>query len=394
MTAVDVLVAGGGVSGVAAAVAAARNGARTILLEQETHLGGMGYYGMLRHICGLYLNGDAAPVATLNNGMAEEVASSLRLRSPEKKIEKVGKVYVLPFSRDDLGSLLSSLCSSESSLEVRSSASVRSVQKSGDLISAVGVDESGAYQEYQPRYVIDCSGNGAVSVMAGADYDMAGDQVRQMSAYMVHLKGLGNIDDDLRIRVPWHLAKGVKEKVLSPEIRFSVLVPGEFPGEGDLKLSISGGDDIATREKAEADAVLAHRYLSEKLDAFRGSSIAGSSTRILEREGNRIIGEYMLTEEDVLSGRKFPDGIVKNSWPIELWDPNKGTIYKYLKPGDYYEIPSGCIKVKGIGNLFTAGRCISVTHEALGSTRVMGTCISLGEQAGLAAAKRIKAAKV
>ncbi|TAL28020.1 MAG: FAD-dependent oxidoreductase, partial [Nitrospirae bacterium] len=107
-------------------------------------------------------------------------------------------------------------------------------------------------------------------------------------------------------------------------------------------------------------------------------------------EGRRVCGEYTLTEKDVLSARKFSDGVVKNSWPIELWDRSRGTVYKYVPRGDYYEIPFRCLMVKGIRNLLTAGRCISVTHEALGSTRVMGTCMALGEQAGKAAAYHSK----
>ena len=95
----------------------------------------------------------------------------------------------------------------------------------------------------------------------------------------------------------------------------------------------------------------------------------------------------------MLGAAKFHDGVVKNSWPIELWDRNRGTVYKYLEPGEYYDIPFRCLKVKGLSNLLCAGRCISVSHEALGSTRVMGTCISLGEQAGLAAAHYVKKGK-
>jgi hypothetical protein len=95
----------------------------------------------------------------------------------------------------------------------------------------------------------------------------------------------------------------------------------------------------------------------------------------------------------VLLARKFSDGIVKNAWPIELWYRLKGTVYKYVPRGDYYEIPLRCLMVRNIANLLTAGRCISVTHEALGSTRVMGACMALGDQAGKAAAYRVKNGK-
>jgi hypothetical protein len=117
------------------------------------------------------------------------------------------------------------------------------------------------------------------------------------------------------------------------------------------------------------------------------------SLRVLDREGRRITGDYMLTEQDVLAARKFPDAIVKNAWPVELWDRTKGALYSYVPRGDYYEIPFRCITVKGILNLLTAGRCISVSPSALGSTRVMGTGMALGEQAGLAAAYYVKHGK-
>ncbi len=90
------------------------------------------------------------------------------------------------------------------------------------------------------------------------------------------------------------------------------------------------------------------RYLASVLPAFQDSYVAGTSLKVLEREGRRINGAYTLTKEDVLAARKFPDGVVKNAWPIELWDREKGTIYKYVPRGDYYEIPFRCLMVEGI----------------------------------------------
>jgi hypothetical protein len=111
---------------------------------------------------------------------------------------------------------------------------------------------------------------------------------------------------------------------------------------------------------------------------------------ILQREGRRILGEYVLTEQDVLAGRKFPDAVARNSWPMELWDAARGTRYRYPPDNDYYEIPFRCLQVRNFSNLLTAGRCISVSHEALGSTRVMGACLALGDAAGQAAAELAK----
>ena len=95
--------------------------------------------------------------------------------------------------------------------------------------------------------------------------------------------------------------------------------------DGYCKMSISTSDGTPSEEKARADADGVIRYLASVLPAFEDSYVAGTSLKVLEREGRRIKGAYTLTKEDVLAARKFPDGVVRNAWPIELWDREKGT---------------------------------------------------------------------
>jgi len=101
-----------------------------------------------------------------------------------------------------------------------------------------------------------------------------------------------------------------------------------------------------------------------------------------------VIGRYQLTREDVISGRKFPDGVARAGWPIELWhDGHLGATYEYLEDGQTYDIPLRSLQARDVDNLFVAGRCMSATHDALGSVRVIGTCLATGEAVGLAAAR-------
>ena len=101
-----------------------------------------------------------------------------------------------------------------------------------------------------------------------------------------------------------------------------------------------------------------------------------------------MIGRYRLTREDVLTGRKFEDGVVRAGWPIELWEDGcLGASYEYLDDGETYDIPLRCLQSSDVDNLFVTGRCMSASHEALGSARVIGTCLAMGEAAGLAAAR-------
>jgi hypothetical protein len=384
----DVIVAGGGVAGAAAAIASARSGMRTCLIEKNDFIGGIGYSGLLRHICGLYINGDNFPEETLNEGMSREIVSLLNKLSPEKKVQKIGKVYVLPYATENLKSVFNTLSNSESNLEIYLNTSIVSVKIKGSEATGIIVEHSGEKYDISTKVLIDCTGNGEVSVMAGAGFDLASSDELQLAGYVLFIKGMKPYDEALQLKVPLCLKDAVEKKILPSHLRFSVLSPGDAPDEGYLKISL-----IPVNDRAASDAISVHKYLSEKLEHFRGSFIAGTSHSVMQREGRRLKGKYTLTSEDIMNARKFPDSIAKNAWPIEIWDRNKGTIYKYVPKGDYYEIPFGCIKVKGFDNLLCAGRCISVSHEALGSTRVIGTCISLGEQAGIAAANKIKNGK-
>ncbi|KAF0144108.1 MAG: hypothetical protein FD156_2152 [Nitrospirae bacterium] len=386
----DILVAGGGVSGTAAALASARSGARTVLAEKESFLGGTGYAGLLQYICGLYLNGGSFPAETLNKGIVREITGLLNKLAPQKKIKKIGQVYALPYSREDMRSIFTSLCRQEPNLTVLYNTTVVSVKKKNRKIDKVIVSSSGVRRTIIPKFVIDCSGNGDVSAMAGASFSLSPAKKLQLAGYTIHIKGIKGRDEALALKVPYYLADAVRQKILSPYLRFSTFSPADTPGEGYCKLSIDGVDSAEREQRAKKEAVTVHRYLADRMPSFKDSYIAETSKGVSDREGRRICGEFTLTEKDVLTARKFYDAIVKNSWPIELWDKNKGVIYKYVKTGDYYEIPFRCIKVKGIPNLLCAGRCISVSAGTLGSTRVMGTCITLGEQAGLAAAYHIK----
>jgi hypothetical protein len=234
--------------------------------------------------------------------------------------------------------------------------------------------------------VIDCTGNGDVAALAGAEFELSPLEERQLAGFSIRVSGLENHDDTLAIKVPYYCAQAVERNILPPFMKFTMFSFGDNPDECFIKMSMEEEDSPDRDERALTDAQALIAYLAQVLPSFRQAIITGTSQKVMDREGRRIIGDYLLTEDDILASRKFPDAIARNAWPIELWDRAKGTLYKYLPRGEYYEIPFRCITVKGMPNLLTAGRCISVSHTALGSTRVIGTCMALGEQAGLAGA--------
>ncbi len=485
----EVLVVGAGVAGVSAAIAAAREGAHTILVEKKGFPGGIPVIGLHRAICGLYSSGASWPESTLNDGIAEEICSKLRRAAPHKTISRMGMVYVFPFAAEDLVSVLRAMIRAENKLEVlydttavsvtmgpearnepdsmisanlssssfptgpSDSAGPSGAMDSPDLTgpsgavgamgsastpgavcsvgasdssgpagflgavasvtvrrsgnaegvesespgrsrpetvgASCGRDASGLSElEIIPRTVVDCSGDAIIAQLSGARFDPSPPSLRQLAGFSFRVSGLRDVEETLALKVPYHLSRGVAEEAMPFHLKYTVFSAGDAPDEGYCKLSVPAAPEADRNERAREAAVLAHRYLARVLPPFRDSFISCMSSEVVDREGPRVRGEYVLTADDVIGARKFPDGVVKNAWPIELWEPDKGVRYRYLESGEYYEIPLRCLAASDVSNLYCAGRCISASREALGSTRVMGACISLGEQAGRAAARR------
>jgi hypothetical protein len=120
---------------------------------------------------------------------------------------------------------------------------------------------------------------------------------------------------------------------------------------------------------------------------FETAYVVQSGTRIGVRETRRIVGEYVLTLDDVLGVRKFDDAIARSTYPVDIHSPTgPGTVLRRLPEGQWYEVPLRCLIPKGVDNLLVAGRCISGTHEAHSSYRVTPTAMATGQAAGVCAA--------
>jgi len=132
-------------------------------------------------------------------------------------------------------------------------------------------------------------------------------------------------------------------------------------------------------------------FLREYVPGFEDSYVIQSGARVGVRETRRIIGEYKLTADDIVQGRKFEDVIARSTYPIDIHNPQgKGTLFKRLPSGESYDIPLRCLIPQKVDNLLVAGRCISGTHEAHAAYRVMAISMATGQAAGVCAALSIQ----
>lgn len=274
----------------------------------------------------------------------------------------------------------------QENLELHLQSTIRAVSRNGDRITAVTFESQGTLVAAEPAAVIDSTGDGVVLKLAEVPRMEPSPTECQLAGFTIRFAGLIGANDLLRVVVPYRLAEGVRRGALPAHCRFTTFMPETEPGEGTCKLGVPAFPTECRDERAHEDGTRLHRYLRSSVAAFRDSTIVAATPHVLDREGVRLLGQYVLTEDDVVTGRRFSDGVVRNAWPIEFWHPAAGPRYRYLPPGrEYYEIPLRCCRSAVVRNLLCAGRCISATPKALASTRVIGACMALGEAAGIAA---------
>ena len=374
----DVCVVGGGFAGFSAALKSAKLGMETILVEECSTWGGVSCSSMHQFICGLYPYSETCPDETLNNGISRDLEEEMK-KSGYAQMQRIGNVYVLEFVPEALQCYFKKHVQSQKKLKVVFNAKVVKVHSINQVIEELSIEHLQNVHTIKCHTVIDASGKGEVLYLSGASYDIAPATKRQLAAYAIKIKGVHKTLRLNQLKVFYYLAKAVKSGVLDNHLRFGSWISNNKSDEGVLRISIIPRDTKYCLEEIQSQAQLIHNHLKKEIEEFKDSEIVYFAPSVSEREGIRMMGLYVLSVEDVLSGRKFDDGVVKGAWPIEFWHQNHGPRYRYLPRDQYYEIPMRCLVSNDFFNLFAAGRCISVSSRALASTRVTGTCLALGE---------------
>jgi FAD dependent oxidoreductase len=397
----DVAVLGGGPAGIAAAAASARAGAATLLVERYGFLGGMGTAAGVTNFCGLHANRFGS-IDRVVYGVADELLARLDalggLKAPHIVLGKIhAQAYDTAAYKIAADALLI-----EAGVRILFHALGAGVVMEGPNVAALLVETKSGRQAIEAQVFIDASGDGDLAVWAGAPVEIGTEDGTLMYPSMMFR--INNVAPELARNRGWDAFPALmaaaekrlgrkfprKTPIIRPqpnEIEWranmtQVANPDGSAVNGVDAVQLSFGEIEGRRQIGDAFSLL-----QEAIPGFADSYIVDIPPQIGIRETRRVIGDYVLTEEDVLSCASFDDTIGVNGWPVE--DHVAGdVIFRWPDiPGSrgFNHLPYRMLLPRGVDNLFVAGRCASMTHGGQSAARVSGACFVMGEAAGVAA---------
>ncbi len=392
----DVLVAGAGAGGICAALAAARSGARTLLLEKSPSIGGTGIHSPVSLVCKFH-GTDHRPI---NMGIHRELFPHVYLYSTRDMRPTAPR---LTYDEAELARTYDRLLRAEPLLTCRTGEGVASVETDHRRICSINTEKGTRYRA--PVYV-DGTADGNLAAMAGCRFQKGRlEDGAMQSATLVF--GLNGIDRSL-LRIPEFQTRGgldslweemttvylaAKERGETDNPRQSVVA---FPYPDGERLLFNSNEVLGvdpTRPGSVEEALEVGRRRVDELvailrqhPAFQTARIDFVASRLGVREGRRIVGDYLLTREDCLGEARFDDMVAASAYEIDIHDPDGGPAVMVNIPGSgYYHIPYRSLVPADLDNLLLGSRCISGSHEAHSSYRVISGVTSILQAAGTAA---------
>jgi ribulose 1,5-bisphosphate synthetase/thiazole synthase len=396
---VDVCVAGGGPAGLGAALAAARLGASVCLLERHGFLGGNFTAASVGTVCGLYVQ-DGASFAYVTRGIAEEVAEALEERGAAMGPVPFKGTAVLLYVPWAAKRLFDHLVTAEPGIQLFLHALVSGVVMDGDRLDAVIVASKRGPQAVRARAFVDATGDADLVVFAGGGTELSPAGRRQHASMQFFLQ---HADDPVVLAQGiGALAGAINEHGDHLSRSGGALLPTFRPGEYIGAMTRVRGPDGAPLDVTDLAqstyGELEGRRLAEEAAAFVIAHVPGFADAFLAdtaptlgvRESRRVVGDYVLTGEDVSGLARFPDAVAAGAWPREYHVEGRDTEYVNLPEGGWYQVPLRALRPRGLPNLWAAGRCVSADPDALASLRVMAPSLALGQAAGTAAVLELR----
>jgi len=409
----DVIVMGGGPAGCTASAAAAREGARTLLIEATANLGGSGTAALVPCWCPF---SDKKQI--IYRGLAEQVLERCKKHQPEVPAEQLDWVPIDP----ELLKRVYDELMAENGAQVLFQTMLSSVEcNAAGEVEAILVTNKAGLHALKAKVYVDCTGDADVSAWAGAEFQKGDEGGDVMPA--THCFILSNVNEEV---FKTTLENGAVLMGNHAKTRiYDIIKSGRYPlitdahvvamriGPGTLGLNAGHLWNVDnTNPESVSRAMSQGRKLAAQFrdafaefypEAFANAFLVVSGSLIGSRESRRITGDYILTIDDYGARRSFPDEICRNAYYIDLHHSKKdaeehtaeradGLSHQPLNygPGESHGIPYRCLTPKGLRNVLVAGRSISCDRPVQASIRVMPVCLATGEAAGMAAAHAVQ----
>ena len=386
----DLAVIGGGFAGVAAAIAAARAGAKVLIVEKSNCLGGAAVNCLVNPFMPYWTEMDGKRV-DLSAGIFKEI---------HDRLEHHNAMNRESFLEEKLKYILNEMVA-EANVDLLFHAYIFKVEKCDEHIASIVVATKSGEMQVEANYFIDATGDAQLAYLAGCP-TVLGRESDHLCQPMTLCFRLGNVDvekfyesrERLKIAHAQSLAAG---ELINP--RENILV-FKTPIHNVLHFNttrVVRKNPTSPEEVTEAE-VLARRqvyeiyeFMKKHADGLENSFLMMTAAEIGVRESRMIVGDYVLTEQDCRNCVKFDDGIAACNYDIDIHNPEgTGTSHYYFPAGEYYTIPYRSLIPKSAENLLVAGRCISSDHGAQASYRIMPVVCCIGEAAGSAVGLAVK----
>ena len=391
----DIVVAGGGASGLMAAVSAARTGARVLVIESSGCFGGAGTSAMVAQWLGFY-SGETCAVGGLPIEFAERVVARGGARGFENYVLAEATANPLQLKRLPFNPEVVKLVADELVLESGCSAllhaRITGVTSAGERITGVAVETSGGRIDIRANCFIDATGDAVVGRYAGAP--LRGVEPGQHRMGMSLVFRLSHVDIAIFRALKRSEKRAIAlEGIAAGELFWDVLSVSPV-GTSDaicLMSHLDGLDSLDASDLTRAELIGRYQvgrivgFLKRRMPGFEASELSAIASHIGVRESVRLEGDYLLTEQDVVTARSFEDSIALGCGPLDVHEED-GKLRLFM-PAQPFEIPMRTMTCAAVRNLIVTGRAISATREANGAIRHQATAMALGQAAGHLAAQ-------
>lgn len=391
----DIVVLGGGSAGIAAAIAAARQGLQVVLIERNAYPGGKATAAEVGTVCGLYKFNKKENAEYIVNGFAKEFAELLQKKSNTKPLFNADGLHYLPYDIESFKTISLELLQ-YNKVSAYFNSVLKTVQTDIRKIVSVSVIAKGNPLNIHLKSIIDCSGGSIIS--RAANLPLIESEHYQAAAQVFSMTG---VEETNEARLGMIIMKAVSAAIAKDELAEFYdrvyIVPGSLKNNTvsfkvgiPLAVTYAPGNIQELKTVARSFVENLTQFLISNVNIFKNASVKNIAPEVGTRIGQRSIGKYILTGEDVLQCKKFDDAIANAAWPIEEWGQNRRVNIRFFEADNFYQIPASCLQSDSMNNLFFAGRNISATDAAIASARVMGICLQTGYAAGCLAAAAAK----